>query len=94
MTFKLAESPMGSKDTVLGKFWICIPSEGPKLLFQYPLLTIIDSIYKTVARILLLRKVSNLDFFGIVAGISYISSVLRESKKKKLGLPTSFYLPF
>ena len=94
MTFKLAESPMGSKDTVLGKFWICIPSEGPKLLFQYLLLTIIDSIYKTVAKILLLRKVSNLDFFGIVAGISYISSVLRESKKNKLGLPTSFYLPF
>ena len=34
MTFKLAESPMGSKDTVLQKFLIFGPSEGPKLLFQ------------------------------------------------------------
>ena len=82
MTFKLADSPLGYKDTVLGIFWICAPSEGPELLFQYLLLTIIDNIYKTVSRILLLRKVSNADYSGIVAGITYISFVLKNSKKK------------
>ena len=81
MTFKLVESPMGSKDTVLRKFWMFAPSEGPKLLFEYLFLTIIDNIYKTVSRILLLIKVSNVDYSGIVAGISYNSFVLKDSKK-------------
>ena len=85
MTFKLVESPMGSKDTVLKKCWIFAPSKGPKLLFQYLFLTIIDSIYKTVSRILLLRKVSNVDYSGIVEDITYISFVLKDTKK--LGLP-------
>ena len=85
MTFKLVESPMGSKDTVLGKFWIFTPSDGPKLLFQYLFLTIIDN------RILLLRKVSNPDYSGIVAGISYNSFVLKTSEK--IGLQTFFYVP-
>ena len=62
MTFELVESPMGSKDTILGKFWIARPLEGPRLLFQYLFLTIIDNIYKTVSRILLLRKFSNPDY--------------------------------
>ena len=53
---------MGSKDVVLGKFWIFTPSEDPKLLFQYQFLSIIDNIYKTVSRILLLKKVSNPDY--------------------------------
>ena len=59
MTLNLVESPMGSKDTVLEKFWIFAPSEGPKLLFQYQFLSIIANIYKTVFRILFLRKVTN-----------------------------------
>ena len=83
MTFKLVESPMGSKDIVLKKCWIFAPSDGPKSLFQYLFLTIIDNIYKTVSSILLLRKVSNPDNFGTVAGISYISFILKDSKKKK-----------
>ena len=62
MTFKLAESPMRSKDTVVGQFWIFAPSEDPKLLFQYQFLSIIDNIYKKVSRILFLRKVSNPDY--------------------------------
>ena len=62
MTFKLVESPMGTKDNVLGKFLIFAPSEGPKLPFQYLFLTIIYKIYKTVSRIVLLRKVSNPDY--------------------------------
>ena len=81
MTFKLVESLLGSKDTVLGKFWIFTPSEGPELLLQYLFLTITDNIHKTVFRILLLRKVSNADYSGIVAGITYISFVLKDSKK-------------
>ena len=81
MTFKLVESPMGSKDNVLGTFWIFAPSECPELLFQYLFLTITDNIYKTVFRILLLRKVSNADYSGIVVGITYISFVLKDSKK-------------
>ena len=76
MSFKLVESPMGSKDTILRKFWMFAPSEGPKFLFEYLFLTIIDNIYKTVSRILSLRKVSNSDYSGIVAGISYNSFVL------------------
>ena len=51
MTFKYVESPMGSKDTVLRKLWIFAPSDGPKPLFKYLFLTIIDNIYKTVYRI-------------------------------------------
>ena len=62
MTFKRLESPMGTKDTALGKFLIFASSEGPKLLFQYLFLTIICKIYKTVSRIVLLRKVSNPDY--------------------------------
>ena len=62
MTFGLVESPVVSKDTILGKFWIARPSEGPRLLFQYLFLTIVDNIYKTVSRILLLRKVSNTNY--------------------------------
>ena len=85
MTFKLVESPMGSKYIVLKKCWIFAPSDGPKSLFQYLFLTIIDNIYKTVSSILLLRKVSNPDNFGTVAGISYISFILKDSKKKKNG---------
>ena len=81
MTFKLAESPMKSKDTILGKFWIFAPSEGPKLLFQYLFLTIIDIIYKTVSRILLLKRFSNPNYSWIFAGISYISFVIKDSKK-------------
>ena len=81
MTFKLVESSLGSKDTVLGKYWIFAPSEGPELLFQYLFLTITDNIYKTVFRSLLLRKVSNADYSGIVAAITYISFVLKDSKK-------------
>ena len=53
---------MGSKYTVLEKCSIFAPSEGPKLLFQYQFLTIIDNIYKTVSRILFFWKVSNLDY--------------------------------
>ena len=53
---------MGSKDTVHRKFLIFAPSEGPKLLFQYQFLSIIDNIYKTVSRILFLRKFSNSDY--------------------------------
>ena len=81
MTFKLVESPMGSKDTVLGKSWIFAPPESPELLLQYLFLIIIDNIYKTVCRILLLRKVSSADYSGIVTGITYISFVLKDSKK-------------
>ena len=79
MTFKLAESPMGSKDTVIKQFGIFPPSDGPEFLFQCLFLTIIDNIYKTVSRIFLLIKVSNPDYSGIVAGISYISFVLKDS---------------
>ena len=61
MTFTLYESPMGSKVIVLVKFWIFAPSEGPKLPFQHQFLFIIDNIYKTVSKILFLRKVSNSD---------------------------------
>ena len=93
MTFKLVESPIESKDTVLGKFWIFAPSEGPKLLFQYLFLTIIDNIYKTVSRILLLKKFSNPDYPGIFAGISYISFVLKGSKKNQSS-QLFFYLSF
>ena len=92
MTFKLKESPMGSKDTVFRIFWIFAPSEGPKLLIQYIFLTIIDNIYKSVSRVLLLRKVSNPGYSGIVAGISYTSLVLKDSKKSRP--PNLFYLPF
>ena len=86
MTFKLVKSPMGPKDTVLGKCLIFALSEGPKLLFQYLFLTIIDNICKRVSRILLCRKVSNLDYSGIITGISYTSFVLKDSK----GIPTFF----
>ena len=72
MTFELFESPMGFKDTDLGKFLILVPSEGPELLFQYLFLTLIDNIYKTVCRILLLRKASNVDYSGIVADITQL----------------------
>ena len=65
---------MGSKDTVLRKFRIFAPSEGPKLLFQFLFLTIIDNIYKVVSRVLLLRKISNPDYSGVVAGMSYLNS--------------------
>ena len=93
MTFKLVESPMGSKDTVLGKCLIFAPSEGPELLFQYLFLTIIDNIYKAVSRILLLRKVSNVESSGIVAGITYISFVLKDSKKT-ISNPSFFLSPY
>ena len=83
---------MGSKDTILKKCWIFAPSEGPKLLFKYLFLTIIDNIYKTVSRILLLKKVFNLDYSEIVTGISYINFVLKDSKK--IRPPNFFYLPF
>ena len=75
MTFKLVESLMGSKETVLRKCWIFAPLEGPKLLFQYLFLTITDNIHKTVSRILLLKKVSNPDYSGLVASMSYISFI-------------------
>ena len=81
MTFKFAESPMGSKDTILRKFRIFAPLDGPKFLFQYLFLSSIDNIYKTVSRILLLRKVSYSYYSGIVAGISYINFVLKDSEK-------------
>ena len=77
MTFELVESPMGSKDTVLRKFLIFAPSEGPKLLFQYLFLTIMENIYKTVSRILLLGKVSNPDY--------RISSIKRQRRLLNLG---------
>ena len=93
MICKLVESVMGSKDTALTKFWIFAPSEDPKLLFEYLLLRIIDNIYKTVSRVLLLRMIFNPDYSEFVAGISYISFVLKVSKKKS-GLPTFFYLLF
>ena len=93
MTFTLVESPRRSKNTVLGKFWIFASSEGPKLLFQYLFLTIIDNIYKTVSRILLLKKFSNPDYPGIFAGISYISFVLKGSKKNQSS-QLFFYLSF
>ena len=81
MTCKLLESPMGSKDTVFRIFWIFAPSEGPKLLFQYLFLSMMYDNHKTASRILLLRKVSNLDYIEIVAAISYISFALKDSKK-------------
>ena len=90
MTFRLVECPLRSKDTVFRKCWIFV--EGPKLLFKYLFLTIIDHIYKTVSRILLLKKVSNLDYSEIVAGISYICFVLKGSKN--IRPPNFFYLPF
>ena len=79
--------PVGSKDTALTKFWIFAPSEGPKLLFEYLLLSIIDNIYKTVSRVLLLRMIFNLDYSEFVAGISYISFVLKVSKKNQASQP-------
>ena len=81
MTFKLVESPLGSKDTILGKSWIFAPSEGSELLFQYLFLTITDNTYKSVFTILLLEKVSNADYSGTVPAITYISFVLKDSKK-------------
>ena len=93
MTFKLVESSMGFKDKVLGKFWIFAPSKGPKLLFQYLFLTIIDNIYQTVSRILLLKKFSSPDYSGIFAGISYISFVFKDSKTNQAP-QLFFYLPF
>ena len=81
MTCKLLESPMGSKDTAFRIFWIFAPSEGPKLLFQYLFLSMMYDNHKTASRILLLIKVSNLDYFEIVAGISYISFALKDCKK-------------
>ena len=77
MTCKLVESPIASKDTVLRNVWIFAPSEGPKFLF----LSIIDKIYKTASRILLLRKVYHPDYSGIVAFIRYISFVPKGSKE-------------
>ena len=66
---------------------------GPeRTIFNLLFLTIADNIYKTVSTILLLRKVSNADYSGIAAGITYISFVLKDSKEK-LVLSTFFYLP-
>ena len=87
MTFKLMESTMGSKDTVLRKFRIFAPSEGPKLLFQFLFLTIIDNNYEVVSRVLLLRKISNPDYSGVVAGMSYLNS-----KTVKEIRPPNFFL--
>lgn len=68
--------PLGSKDTVLKKFGGFAPSESPTLLFQYLILTIIDNICKIVSKILLWRRVCK-----IIAGISYIIFLLKDSKK-------------
>ena len=82
---------MGSKDTVLRKFRIFAPSEGSKLLFQFLFLTIIDNIYKVVSRVLLLRKISNPDYSGVVAGMSYLNS----KTVKEIRPPNFFFIsPF